>query len=348
MYILTMRNSSLLAVSLLAAVVSAANADPRNPRPDWVDGASMEYPRERYITGVGIGDDRATAEERARGEIAKVFSANVSVDTTVNETETNAASAAGSQNAFSQQIAQNIRTVSQKVLEGVQLVESWQDPATRVHYTLAVLERAKAKTGLVEKLGELDRQAAQWREGMDKANDKLPRAKAAMKLLTVLKARNELNSDLRVLDEGGQGLPAPIDEALVRPAAAKAIAALNVVVDLSGSGSEEVETGIMRGLTAFGLQASKPDSKADADIIVEGKIDTKAVPADDKRWQWARSTVTLTLKDARAGKAVSRFDVSDREASANYDEAVRRTYVELAKSVSEKVSQSITAYFENN
>ena len=302
------------------------------------------------MTGVGIGDDRATAEARARGEIAKVFSANVSVDTTMTETETetNSTSSGESKNAFSQQIAQNIQTVSQKVLEGVQLEETWQDPATRVHYSLAVLNREKAKTGVVEKLRELDRQAETWRDTMEKADDKLQRAKSAMKLLTVLKARNELNSDLRVLDESGQGLKASVDEAVVRPAAAKAIGALNVVVDMTGTGSDEVETGLLRGLASFGLQASGPGAKAEADIIVEGKVDTKAVAADDKRWQWARSTVTITLKDARVGKIVSRFDASDREASANYDEAVRRTHVELAKIVPDKVSQAITLQPQNN
>lgn len=329
-------------------LVGAAGADPRNPRPDWVDGASIEFPRERYVTGVGIGDDRATAEERARGEIAKVFSANITVDTTVSETESTAGQGGATNNAFSQQIAQNIKTVSQRALEGVQLVENWQDAATRVHYTLAVLDRAKAKAGLIEKLGDLDRQTAEWRDVLEKSDEKLPRAKAAMRLLTVIKARNQLNSDLRVLDEGGQGLKSPIDEAVVRPLAAKAIAALNVVVDMTGTGSAEVETAIVRGLASFGLQSSPSEATNAADIIVEGKVDTKAVPADDSRWKWARSTVTISVKDARAGKTVSRFDASDREASSNYDEAVRRSHLELATRVTEKISQAITTYFENN
>ena len=44
---------------------------------------------------------------------------------------------------------------------------------------------------------------------MGAASDKLGKVKAAMKLLAILKARAELNGDVRVLDASGKGLPAP-------------------------------------------------------------------------------------------------------------------------------------------
>jgi hypothetical protein len=338
----------VLAAAAALACASAprrAAADPRNPRPDWVDNHSMEYPREKFVTGVGAADDRQTAEERSRGEIAKVFSSNIMVDTTVSETEDNAnQGGAATKASFSQSVSQNVRTTSKKVLEGVSVVENWQDPATKVYYALAVLDRSKARAALADKLGGIDSQVLQLKQQLD-SGDRLSKARAGMRTLRLLKARTELNNELRVVDETGQGLKAAYEETSIKPAAAKAVAALEVAVEMSGDGAPEVETGIVSGLNAFGIQALK-GSKGDADLGVLGSVETKAMQGDGSRWQWARTTVTLALKDPKTGKVVSQFDASDREASADYNEAARRSRVELAKRVSDKLSAAITQYFE--
>ena len=339
----TIRSATLaLAATLSLGSPRLCQADPRNPKPDWVDASSMEYPREHYVIGVGAADDRATAEDRARGEIAKVFSTNVSINTDSTATET----VNGGQNNFSQAVSQTVKTASQKVLEGVQVVENWQDSATKVYYALAVLDKAKARAAIADKIGALDSQAVQWKSQLDSATDKLAKAKAAMKLLRVLGARRELNNELRVVDDSGQGAKPPFDESIVKPAAAKAVAALDVSVQMAGNGAPEVETGIVSGLNAFGLQAIK-GAKEGADLGVEGQLDSKPMEGDGSKWKWARSTVTLTLKDARSGKIVSQFDASDREASADYAEAVRRSHVEISKRIADKLSAAITSYFEN-
>lgn len=340
-----MKNAaSLFAVALLA---STSFADPRNPRPDWVDGASIEYPRAKYLVGVGSADDRQTAEDRARGEISKIFSTTVQVDTNITESETNVSKNGKNDNAFQQSVSQNVQTASRKALEDVQLVENWQDQATRQYYALAVLDRAKAIRAVNDKIGEFDKQAGQWKETMDKASDKLPRVKAALKLLSVLKARAELNSELRVLDESGKTVASPYDEAAIRPVASKAISELDVVLAMSGDQSKQVETGIIKGLSSFGLQAKKGSAEAEADITVEGSVDTKQMEGDGSKWRWARSTVTLSLKDGKTSKLITQLDLSDRQASADYSEAVRRTHVALAKKVAAQVNDAITSYFEN-
>ncbi len=344
--------SSLFAAALVgafaacAAAPKRAAADLKGPKPDWVDSSSMEYPREKYLTGVGMGDDRQTAEDRARAEISKVFSTVVTVNTNLTESETNASKNGANDNQFQQNISQNVQTVSKKALEGVEIVENWQDPATRSHYALAVLEREKAIAAVKEKIADFDGQAKEWQQKLAEATEKLPRVKAAMKVLALIDARNELNNELRVLDESGQGVPDPLDEAQVRPAAAKAVAELDVAVGMSGAKSSQIETGIVQGLNDFGLQA-KTGSPDAADIIVEGEVDTKPMQGDGSAWKWARSTVTIALKDGKTAKTFGRFDVSSRQASADYDEAVRRSHVELAKKVSSQVKDAVTAYFEN-
>lgn len=331
----------------LAALLVACAAHAAKGKPDWVSGPSAKYPREAYLVGVGLGDDRQTSEDRARGEISKIFSTLVSVQTDLTESETNLKQGKTDTSTFQQSISQNVQTVSKKVLEGVEVVENWQDEAVRQHYALAVLSRSKAAAAVTEKILDFNGQAEAWKKQMDEAQEKLPKVKAAMKLLALLNARKGLVDDLRVLRPGDKAPEPGFAEAEVRPAAAKAVAELDVVVDMSGGRSDQVETGIVKGLSALGFQA-KPGSAQDAsDIFVEGKVDTQEQEGDDKRWKWARSTVTLALKDGKTGKVFLQFDASDRQASRNYREALRRSHVELAKKVASQVHEAVTAHFEN-
>lgn len=325
-----------LTLTLLCAASAAA------AKPDWVDGQSAKYPRAMYLVGVGMADDRDAARDRARGEIARIFSSLVSVNTEVAETETNVNQASN----FSQKVSQTVQTASKKVLEGVEVVEEWQDEKTKVRYALAVLDRDKGEGALVDRINEFDKQAEEWKAAMDKASDKLPKVKAGMKLLAVLKAREELNSELRVLDREGKGLPSKIDAGAAKTAAAKAVADLDVALDISGGSADQVETGVVTGLTKLGFSAL-PNTTA-GDIVISGKVETKPIEVAGKDWKWARSTLTLNLKDGRSGKVFLKIDSAERGSSgADYNEAARRSLVKLGEKVSPQIHDAVASYFEN-
>lgn len=323
-------------IMLCLALAAAAGG-----KPDWVDGPSKKYPRSAYLVGVGSADDQEAARDRARGEIARIFSSLVIVETEVDESETNSSGAS----SFSQNVAQNVRTASRKMLEGVEVVSEWQDPASRVHFALAVLERAKGRSALEDRVRDLDKQATEWQAALDKADGKLPRVKAAMKVLALLRGREELNSELRVLDAGGKGLLSPLDAGVLKSRAAKALSELDVAVDLKGSKSDELETGVVQALNSLGLEASP--GAATGDVIVQGKVETKPVEGSDPRWKFARSTITLSLKDGKSGKVFVRLDASERQAATDYQEAVRRSLSSLGKKIGPDVHEAVTRYFEN-
>lgn len=318
--------------TLLAVALAAFAA-----KPDWIDGPPRKYPRSSYLVGVGMADEKETARDRARGELARIFSSLVTVETVGETSETNG--------AFSASVSHKVRTASKKMLEGVEVVEEWRDPDSKVWHALAVLDREKGRGALQDRIAELDKQAAELKAHLDKAGDKLPRVKAAMKLLAVLRGREELNSELRVLDAGGKGIPSPLDAGALKARAAQAMAELDVAVDLRGAKSDELETGVVQALTGLGLEASPGASTGD--VIVEGKVETRPVDGADSRWKFARSTVTLSLKDGRSGKVFVRLDAADRQASSDYQEAVRRSLAGLGKKLGPQVHAAVTQYFEN-
>jgi len=220
----------LLAVMTVACAAAPAFAS--HSKPDWVDGASTEFPREQYLTGVGSADDLNTAKDRARGEISKIFSSQMTVVTNSQAAESTVqVTGKKDQNSFSQSVSNSVENVSKKLLEGVEIHATWQDEASRVYYALAILDKSKAVSAVTDKIADFDAQVKQYYAQMVQATDKLTRVKAAMKLLSLFKARKDLEGDLRVLD--GRGMPNPVDEAAVKSAAAKALEALDVVVDIT-------------------------------------------------------------------------------------------------------------------
>ena len=219
-------------VMILACACTATTPVQAKPKPDWVDGESREFRRDSYLTGVGSADDRNTAQERARGEISKIFTSQMNVvSNSMSSESTQQATGQKDQNSFSQSVALSVENISKKLLEGVEIEQTWQDEASRVWYALAVLEKAKSVSAVTDKIADMDAQVKQYYAQMVQAADKLPRVKAAMKLLAIFKARKGLEADLRVLD--GKGMPNPVDEAAVKAAAAKALLEIEIVVDIA-------------------------------------------------------------------------------------------------------------------
>jgi len=314
-------------------------------RPSWVEGESSKWPRSQYVTGVGSADDEEAAADRARGEISRVFSSNVSVDTSVDESEATVNAGGKTSTSFSQQLAQNVRTASKKMLEGVEIVERWKDSASSRYYALATLNKGKAMGAVTEKTQALDADASLWKTKLDAAGDKFERAKAAAKLSALLKGRLELENDRRVL--GGGALASTVDVSAAKAAAVKALEALDVVVIATGDHADELETGIVTGLVASGLTAKRGNPGDKGDLVVESKSAAQVVEGGDERWKWSRGTATVTLKDGREDKMFTRFEVSERQASADAGEARRRAAAGLAKKAAEKVAAAITDFFQN-
>lgn len=338
----------LLVILALTGCSGGAKRGPASsggPKPAWVEGESSRWPRSRFILGVGSADDENGASDRARGEVARVFSSNVTVDTTLDETESSLTAAGQTKTTFAQTVAQQVRTVAKKALEGSDVVERWKDPATGRYYALAALAKDQALLAVTEKLESLDGEAAGWKTKLDAASDRFEKAKAAAKLSTLLKARGELEAEHRVL--GGGKAESALDAGTAKSAAAAALAALNVVVNAEGDGGKEIVTGLVSGLVASGLSAKPAAAGAAADLLAEAEVSVEPATGGDPRWKWSRATATVTLKEGREGKMFSRFEVAERQASADAGQARQRALASLAKKTADQTQAAISTFFEN-
>jgi hypothetical protein len=269
----------------------------------------------------------------------------VSVKTTSEQAESTMGQGGRTSTSFSSTVADQVRTATKKALEGVNIVARWKDPQTSRLYALAALPKDEGLLAVTEKARDIDGEAGRYKAELASATDPFGRAKAAAKLQALSKAWTALEADSRVL--GGGSLSGDFDAAGARAEAAKALAALDVIVSVSGEGADSVETAVVSGLNAVGLSAKRGAAGDKSDLTAIARVDQKDQDSGDPRWHRSRATAAVTLQDGRTGKAFSSFDVSAREDAVSPVEARRRALVSLSKSVAEKVSSSITDFFAN-
>ncbi len=146
---------------------------------------------------------------------------------------------------------------------------------------------------------------------------------------------------------GGGPLAGVFDGATVRTDAAKALAALDVVVAASGDGSDSVQTAVVSGLNAVGLTAKAGAAGDKADLTAVAQVNVQEQNAGNSRWYRQRASATVSLSDGRDGKIFSTFDVSSREDATDLGEARRRSLASLSKNAAAKVTAAINDFFAN-
>lgn len=112
--------------------------------PDWINTPATVYPSSSYITYVGYGADRDSAEIKALQGIASVFGQSIKSDSESSQRMIQAKSegkiATTNISSFNQNI---LRSVDVNNLIGVEIKEFWFD-GTSSWYAIAVLDKSKA------------------------------------------------------------------------------------------------------------------------------------------------------------------------------------------------------------
>ena len=108
--------------------------------PAWVNGENpAEFPKDKYVTALSTGESLAAAQVAAKGELSRVFSAQLASEIELIDQE----STVQGQAVSSSDIFDRTSITTDIVLEGVEVPLHWRDPKTGDIWALAVLERRK-------------------------------------------------------------------------------------------------------------------------------------------------------------------------------------------------------------
>lgn len=149
----------LLSLSLLLTVFAGCSSEPTQVEsnlgikgaPDWVNKGSniLSTKDARLFHGVGsasqMGDmalQKATADDRARAEVARVLSSYL--DVLSNDYMASAKS--GDTGANEETVSRQIKNTTRVNLAGARIIGSWRDPKTNTIWSIAELDMSHVKS----------------------------------------------------------------------------------------------------------------------------------------------------------------------------------------------------------
>lgn len=118
--------------------------------PDWVNKGTAYVANDggRLFHGVGsagqMGDaslQRSVADDRARAEVARIFSAYLDVA----GSDYQASARSGNNAVADESVSRQIRSMSQVNLAGARIIARWNDPKTKTLWSIAELDMKQVK-----------------------------------------------------------------------------------------------------------------------------------------------------------------------------------------------------------
>ncbi len=275
-----MMKTKITATLVLSLLLTACSSK----QPDWIDQPADQYPQQQYLSAVGEADDRSTANGRALANLAKIFEVAIK-DQSLDFSQARVdGDQSGSAVSNTQATSRYVTTDARQVLEGAQLVESWQAEEGK-SYALAVLERAPAEKRFRAGLRSADRQIE---DRVDYASQQAPNPVAALAALEqarkIENQRSNLNRNLSVVS--GKGIKARYDQASLEKLLRNALAVLHfhAVAD-----SPQLQQNLESAIATLGITLDK-----NAPYQLTASMDTEPVQLK-QGWYWLRGSTELSL-----------------------------------------------------
>lgn len=330
------------------ATAAATLTPPPTIRPDWIDTPGRRFPAQRFLTGVGSGIDRTTADNRAKALIAEVFSARIEASSSFSESERLVGQGQGERLQSSRQA---IRTTTRRDIAGVAIAESWRDE-TGLFWSLAVLDRQRAAQTFAAEIESLDARLARdlaaetAPDDQDKAEanaiqsaPSLSRARRAVRVQAALRKRDQLSRDLAIVAPGHVVVAPTVDLVAAERWANESLRQLIVTIAADPHpNSESLISSVSRSLASLGIGVAKSAEAADLRIHLAISI---TPPLVQDGWHWARGTVRVDILDARQNQELRSFEVSGRKSSTDAVEAERRLLKALGDNLTDKTRDAL-------
>jgi hypothetical protein len=323
---------------LLYLVVGCASGK----TPDWVNGPkSVTYPDQQYMIGVGQGDTRGVAEERAYAALARIFKAEIISQSKDWESYVNVERKGASQTERKLTIETMTNISTDKMLQNVRIADTWKDSRTGVYSALAVLERATAAASLSHRISELDEAVGQDVTNSRQEIDKLLKLRQLHRGIRTLLTREAFNSDLRVIS--GRTLTAPFSVTDLNSELERFLTEhLHITVDVHGDQADSVRQAIVDTLIREGLSVTTGIALAvdPPDLVINGEI--RIWPADlpDPKFRYVRWCADFIMLSTGSQRIVGTIARSGREGHLNYREAANRALFVLKQDISSALVKS--------
>jgi hypothetical protein len=313
--------------------------------PAWIESPERVYPVEQYITGVGLGEDRIAAEDRARAEIAKTLHSRITTVTKVYEAYTQTTNAGKTRSSDQINIQDMTKVSTQNILSGVRIAEVAQDTsrANPTYYAIAVLDRRQSRVMLGEKIRRLDDQLLSLVRQAEKEPQTLAKIKHYKAALREYISREVYNAELSVVDPSGQGLrPAIGFEKIQDPLSDLLRNALFIAIVVSGDNAREIQQTLASALTQKGFSIT--ENKNRCNVLVNGTVEIKPIDRRSDQWEFVRWNTRFSLIDKSQGATFWAAHNTGREGHKTIAQARQRAVMKIEQKIGSSIADQMTQY----
>lgn len=356
---LHMRDLFLPGIFSLGMLLNGCGSFQNNAMPTWVMGASEQFPSQRYLLGVGEADSRQVAEDRAYAAIAKVFEANVQSQADDMELYRVLEREGRTTDERTLSLKQSTTVTTNKVLERAGILDRWVHPERQSHYALAGIDRQQADSSLREKVTILDDTVEAELNAAHKGGQPLERIGHFTRALDALREREQINGDLRIIRESGEGIPASHQKSQVSREFREFVEQHVLVhVTVEGDHPQAMRTAIIDGLRKRGLPVLREEvqsqggpngtmgpSTQEPNVEIQGHVHLWPIDVPDPLFvyvRWCGEFVIVDHASRRiigvAGQTGREGHVTEREALARASSAMQTT---LTRGIASALSQAI-------
>lgn len=314
-------------------LVFAVQAD---KAPDWVN-LQGKGNGERVLSAVGTAANIELAKDRALGNLAKIFQAQIS-DTTSRQLATQLRIEMGEE-AVQQnhQLTQRVQVKSDVVISGAVISEIWHDQTLQLYHALVELDRVQAKNNLYDQLLQLDEQTGVLLKQQEMSQDKLQRIAYINQAIGAQQQRQALQSMLKVVDRHGLGDEPPwqlSDLNLLLEQQLRGLSLSLAIVNDDTSGKLEKTLLSVIGNAGF-------STNAQGGYQLEAQLDVNDL-GFQQGWYWQRALLELQLKQGEQvlGSQSFRFKV----AALRQAELERRLLSMISQKLDDELYDSLLGF----
>lgn len=322
-------------------------------KPAWIDGVSPDYPSSQYLTGVGQGDNRASAEDRAYAALARVFKAEVSAQSKDWESYLVVEQRGTSRDERRLTLDHLTRVSTDKVLENATIVDRWYDAKKNLHYALGGMHRAQAESAFMERMTDLDHTIQSDVHEAHQTLDKLAKIRALRRATRNLVLRETYNADLRVIRASGQGTAAAYRvQDLTRELEEYLSSNLVLAVSVTGDHVEPVQRALTEGLIKEGLRVATvaPGTEMPAgsvpspELLIRGMVRVWPIDVRDPQFTYVRWCSDFEVVDVAGQQIVGAISKGGKEGHLSEREATAKVIRVMQQDLSGDVAKAIAAH----
>ncbi len=316
----------------------------KGKRPAWVNGDSIQYPSSKYLTGVGYGPDRKSAEDKARAEIAKIFFSKIDSRTRSYQDYLQTTSKGKSKIEETLSIEEITKVSSQKVLSGVRISHVYHETGTEsMFYALAVLNREQSAKILRDKIGELDRGIKGILASANRAEDMLTKVKYLKRSIQEHILREAYDAELRIVSRSGGGVSPPVSFTELKSKLESVLLRDFLIgVAVSGSRANEIQDALVQGLNQQGFSISEDLSRAN--VIVRGTVKIGPLDRGTSEWKYVQWRTHFDMVDKRGESVFGSVNKSGREGHLNLTQAENRAVRKIQKALTTEIAEEMKRY----